>query len=181
MHGARRIETMSEAEKRAYVLADNKLALNAGWDEEILAEELKGILSESPDLDISLTGFSIPEIDSRYPLWDQPNFMRDVDEGRFFLPDAEELERETLITSPVDAKPVQCLRVPGPSFLPLLAAVFTGGVFILSTFHLYWPALVSGIVERHPLTGGTRSGVRRAHGAESTQRASVGFAYRDRR
>ena len=36
-----RIETMSPAEKRAYVIADNKLALNAGWDEEILAEELK--------------------------------------------------------------------------------------------------------------------------------------------
>ena len=33
---------------------------------------------------------SIPEIDSRYPLWDQPNLMRDVDEGRFYLPDAEE-------------------------------------------------------------------------------------------
>src|SRR4051794_20844118 len=32
-----RIETMSASEKRAYVLADNKIALNAGWDEEILA------------------------------------------------------------------------------------------------------------------------------------------------
>ena len=42
----RRIETMTEAEKRAYVIADNKLALNAGWDEEILAEELKGLLAE---------------------------------------------------------------------------------------------------------------------------------------
>jgi hypothetical protein len=37
---------------------------------------------------------SIPEIDSRYPLWDQPNFMRDVDEGNFYLPDAEENLRE---------------------------------------------------------------------------------------
>lgn len=36
-----RIEGMSAAEKRAYVIADNKLALNAGWDEDILAEELK--------------------------------------------------------------------------------------------------------------------------------------------
>src|SRR6266699_2495076 len=35
-----RIETMTAAEKRAYVIADNKLALNAGWDEELLAEEL---------------------------------------------------------------------------------------------------------------------------------------------
>ena len=40
---------------------------------------------------------SIPEIDSRYPLWDQPSFMRDVDQGRFYLPDAEEGLRETLV------------------------------------------------------------------------------------
>ena len=87
---------------------------------------------------------SIPEIDSRYPLWDQPNFLRDVDQGRFYLPDAEELRRETIITSTIDSKPIQCLRVPGPSFLPMIAALFTGGVFILSTFHLWWPAAVSG-------------------------------------
>ena len=55
---------MSAAEKRAYVIADNKLALNAGWDEEILAEELKGLLAEDIGFDIGLTGFSIPEIDS---------------------------------------------------------------------------------------------------------------------
>ena len=58
-----RIETMSPAERRAYVLADNKLALNAGWDEEILAEELKGLLDLDLDFDIGVTGFSIPEID----------------------------------------------------------------------------------------------------------------------
>src|SRR5690606_37431922 len=81
---------------------------------------------------------SIPEIDSRYPLWDQPNFMRDVDEGRFYLPDAEEGLRETLVTSVIDAVPVQCLRVPGPSFLPFWAAVFTGGFFVLATFHWWW-------------------------------------------
>ena len=45
-------------------IADNKLALNAGWDEEILAEELKGLLAEDLDFDIGVTGFSIPEIDS---------------------------------------------------------------------------------------------------------------------
>jgi|ERR1700675_139409 hypothetical protein len=50
--------------KRAYVLADNKLAMNAGWDEELLAEELKGLLEIDLDFDIGVTGFSIPEIDS---------------------------------------------------------------------------------------------------------------------
>lgn len=59
-----RFEHMTETEKRAYVLADNKLALNAGWDEDLLAAEL-GALLESPDLDfdIGVTGFSIAEID----------------------------------------------------------------------------------------------------------------------
>src|SRR5215203_5380443 len=59
----RRIETMTETEKRAYVVADNKLALNAGWDEEILAGELKGLLAEDLKFDIDVTGFSIAEID----------------------------------------------------------------------------------------------------------------------
>lgn len=99
-------------------------------------------LAEVPDRPWGVR--SIPEIDSRYPLWDQPNFVRDVDEGRFYLPDAAEEKRETLVTSPVDATPEQCLRVAGPSFVPLLAAVFTGGVFIFSTFHWWVAALVSG-------------------------------------
>ncbi|MCA9109201.1 MAG: cytochrome c oxidase subunit I [Planctomycetaceae bacterium] len=101
-------------------------------------------LAEMPDQPWGVR--SIPEIDSRYPLWDQPNFVRDVDEGRFYLPDAEEELRETLVTSVIDAKPVQCLRVPGPSWLPPLAAVFTGGVFIFGTFHWWWPAIVSGVL-----------------------------------
>lgn len=59
-----RLEHMSPQEKRAYVLADNKLALNAGWDEEILAEELKVLLKVDVDFDIGLTGFTIAEVDS---------------------------------------------------------------------------------------------------------------------
>ena len=54
---------MTEDEKRAYVLADNKLALNAGWDEDLLAAELGALLSADLDFDIGLTGFTIPEID----------------------------------------------------------------------------------------------------------------------
>jgi cytochrome c oxidase subunit I+III len=88
---------------------------------------------------------SIPEIDSRYPLWDQPRLQLDVDEGRFYLPDAEEEKRETLVTTAIDAKPTQCLRLPGNTFLPLWAAVFTAGLFIFSTFHWWWPALLSGV------------------------------------
>ncbi|PTX57404.1 DNA modification methylase [Litoreibacter ponti] len=58
-----RLDYMTEAEKRAYVLADNKLALNAGWDDDLLATELGALMSEDLDFDVSVTGFSIPEID----------------------------------------------------------------------------------------------------------------------
>lgn len=52
---------LSDAERRAYVLADNKLALNAGWDREILALELQGLIDL--DFDVEITGFSLAEID----------------------------------------------------------------------------------------------------------------------
>jgi DNA modification methylase len=52
---------LSAAERRAYVLADNKLALNAGWDREILAIELQGLVDL--EFDVELTGFSLAEID----------------------------------------------------------------------------------------------------------------------
>lgn len=60
-----RLDHMSEAEKRAYVLADNKLALNAGWDDDLLAAELGALMADDAlGFDLSITGFSIPEIDS---------------------------------------------------------------------------------------------------------------------
>lgn len=56
---------LSEAERRAYVLADNKLTENAGWDRAGLArelDELAPLLAEA-GLDLGLTGFETPEID----------------------------------------------------------------------------------------------------------------------
>lgn len=52
---------LSATERRAYVIADNKLALNAGWDQAILAAELSALIEL--DFDVSLTGFSAAEID----------------------------------------------------------------------------------------------------------------------
>jgi len=56
---------MSEAQKRAYVLADNRIAEKAGWDRELLASELGVLVDLLPtiDLDVSVTGFEIGEID----------------------------------------------------------------------------------------------------------------------
>jgi DNA methylase/ParB-like nuclease domain len=57
-----RLEHLSDEQVRAYVLVDNRLAEKAGWDQEILAIELEHLLSLDADLDISVTGFTVPEI-----------------------------------------------------------------------------------------------------------------------
>jgi DNA modification methylase len=49
------------AQRRAYVLADNKLALNAGWDREVLAIELQALIDL--EFEVEITGFSLAEID----------------------------------------------------------------------------------------------------------------------
>lgn len=56
-----KLSHLDEAERRAYILADNKLALNAGWDDEILAIELQGLINLN--FDLSVTGFELAEID----------------------------------------------------------------------------------------------------------------------
>jgi DNA modification methylase len=58
-----RLEHLSAAQRRAYVLADNKLAELAGWDEDLLALELRGLVELDPSFDLRLTGFEAPEID----------------------------------------------------------------------------------------------------------------------
>jgi ParB-like chromosome segregation protein Spo0J len=59
----------TEAQKRAYVIADNKLALNAGWDENILKVEFQEL--ESLRFDLELTGFTVEEMDG---LFYEPDF-----------------------------------------------------------------------------------------------------------
>jgi len=56
----------SEAQKRAYVIADNKLALNAGWDNELLSLELAEL--DGLGFDVELTGFSDEEIKALMPV-----------------------------------------------------------------------------------------------------------------
>ena len=58
------LDRLTEDQVRAYVIADNKLAENAGWDKEILAIELEYLLTlEGTDFDVTVTGFEVPEID----------------------------------------------------------------------------------------------------------------------
>ncbi len=52
---------LSPKERQAYALADNKLALNAGWDQELLALEFQELIEAG--FEVELTGFSLAEVD----------------------------------------------------------------------------------------------------------------------
>lgn len=58
-----RLSQLNEHQRRAYVLADNKLAENAGWDADLLAMELGALTAMDLDFDIEVTGFTDAEID----------------------------------------------------------------------------------------------------------------------
>ena len=68
----------SEAKKRAYIVADNRLALNAGWDNEMLALEFKDLMEMG--FDVELTGFSQDEIDALMPE-ELPEGLTDPDDA----------------------------------------------------------------------------------------------------
>ena len=55
-----RLAYLSEAQKKAYIIADNKLALNAGWDDEMLKVEISEL--KDLDFDLSLIGFDADEL-----------------------------------------------------------------------------------------------------------------------
>jgi ParB-like chromosome segregation protein Spo0J len=57
----------TEAQKRAYTIADNKIALNAGLDEELLRLELEDL--KDLDFDLELTGFSLDELTALTTIW----------------------------------------------------------------------------------------------------------------
>lgn len=57
-----RVDWLTEAQKKAYILADNRLAMNAGWDNEILSAELRDLQADGFHLD--LLGFSNEELDT---------------------------------------------------------------------------------------------------------------------
>ncbi len=72
-----RLEGLSPDQIRAYAISDNRLAQKAGWDQEALAIELQHLITIDNGLDVSVTGFEIPEISliiqERKPRHDREN------------------------------------------------------------------------------------------------------------
>jgi len=89
---------------------------------------------------------SIPVVHSREPLWADPHLQQDVEAGRYFLPGTVTGQRETLVTSPLRAEPQYVQVMPGPSWWPLLSALFTAGFFLLLTVKAYPLSATCGVL-----------------------------------
>lgn len=66
---------LTEAQKKAYIIADNKMALNAGWDEELLKIELENL--KELDFDLELTGFNVDELDDIFQVEEEQDIVED--------------------------------------------------------------------------------------------------------
>jgi len=66
---------LTEAQKKAYIIADNKMALNAGWDEELLKIELENL--KELDFDLELTGFNVDELDDIFQVEEEQEIVED--------------------------------------------------------------------------------------------------------
>lgn len=73
-----RLSGLSEADRRAYVIADNRLAELAGWDRDMLSLELGDIAELVPDFDLTVIGFDIPEIEALLNGTDAVDVVEDV-------------------------------------------------------------------------------------------------------
>lgn len=82
-----KLDYLTETQKKAYIIADNKLALNAGWDERMLGLEVKEI--EEAGFDLSLMGFSEKELNELLAFGDEDDLETTDDEN---LPQAIQME-----------------------------------------------------------------------------------------
>ncbi len=89
---------------------------------------------------------SIPVVRDLEPLWSSPRLAADVEAGRYFLPGTLTGARETLVTSTLQAEPQYVQIMPGPSWWPLLAALFTAGFFLLLTVKAITLGAVCGVL-----------------------------------
>ena len=157
------LDHLTDAQRRAYVLADNKLALNAGWDEELLAAELHALNGDG--FDLMLTGFDEAELDRLMaPLDDAPE---DGDPGEDQEDDPPEPPRDP-VSLPGDLWTLGNHRLLcGDSTAPNAVARLMGGdrASLLFTSPPYgnqrdyttggigdWEALMQGVFAHIPMT-----------------------------
>jgi len=103
-----RLAGLTDTQKKAYVIADNKLALNADWDNELLFLELKGLNNE--DFDLSLIGFDVDELSN---IFDPLSSNKELKEERYseifnIIVECDNEQHQESIYNELDKKGYKC-------------------------------------------------------------------------
>lgn len=138
------LSELTPEQVKAYIIADNKLAENAGWDEELLAIELGELSNLDLDFDITITGFEMPEIDL---LIQNQNKLEEFDEEAMLADNP----REEIVTKQNDLwllgkHKLLCADATKPdSYHLLLDSEHAGMIFIDPPYNVPIDGHVSGL------------------------------------
>lgn len=100
---------LTPTQVKAYIIADNKLALNAGWDEEMLEAELRAL--DADGFDIKLTGFSEQELVAMLNTGDEPKQDVEIPQTFEVIAECENEEQQQMTYNILIEKGVKCRLV----------------------------------------------------------------------
>lgn len=115
-----RVEHLSEEQKRAYVIADNQIALNSGWDRDLLRLELADL--RETGFDLGLTGFSDEELDALLKAEDYGEAEDEDEEPKFALRIESADEAEIMALRKIFGLKKKAGKVTAAAVLALLPA-----------------------------------------------------------
>jgi len=99
-----RLDHLTDTQKRAYVIADNRIALNAGWDEEMLKLELADL--KETEIDLEILGFSTAELEMFTQIGQEVETITNEDNARTPKDEAGNLEdasvRQIILVYPLE-------------------------------------------------------------------------------
>lgn len=102
-----RLTGLTDAQRRAYVIADNKLALNAGWDFEILQLEIETLKDDN--FDITLLGFDIKELTDIFdPVMENEPDKDNADKPLSVVIDCDDKNEQEKIFNELESKGYKC-------------------------------------------------------------------------
>jgi len=102
-----RLSHLTEAQKKAYIIADNKLALNAGWDDDLLKQEISAL--EDLDFDIALLGFDSVELAKMFDEIEEPEIKEEKYNEVFnIIIDCKDEEEQERVFNRLDAEGYKC-------------------------------------------------------------------------
>lgn len=141
-----RLEGLTADQVRAYIISDNRLAEKASWDKEILAIELQHIMKVDSDIDVTITGFEVPEIDlilSQATIKPDPDDEFDIDQTDPLITQSRDLwllgKHRVLCSNSLEEN----------SFKALMASRCANVVFVDPPYNLVIEGNVSGHGSTH--------------------------------